>query len=193
MLTTTVTPILLLALVGATGWFVFAESYEQLLGNIAWDLFPQKEIFLSLNNHVFSIGLRSQGDVIIPHLTLIGHNFGFGLVVTGAVILGKRGNSWPLRFLGLGCVWIFLLITQIVLIVLAAHTYLFAVTQPNIPWGFRAFVNSVHPTVTLLPVAIVVIWIVIPFEKYYRVLRDGWQREFAHNRPRHRKRKKQRK
>jgi len=160
-----VTPVLLWAIIGFTGWYLAANSYERFLGGIAWDLFPQKEVFLALKDHVFSIGLIGAGNTPLPQLTLISHNFGFGLVVTGSVILGTRGRSWGLRLIGLCCAWLLLLLTQTGLLVAAAHTYLMAATQSEIPLGFSVFVKSVHPTVAILPIAIIVLWLVIPFEK----------------------------
>ena len=160
-----VTPVLLWAIIGFAAWYLAAQSYERLLGGIAWDLFPQKEVFLSLKDHVFSIGLRVVDEKAIPQLSLISHNFGFGLVVTGSVILGTRGRSWAMRLIGLCCAWLILLLTQTGLLVAAAHTYRLAVTQAEIPLGFSVFVKSVHPTVVILPIVIIVLWLVIPFEK----------------------------
>ena len=159
------TPVLLWTIIGCATWYLAAYSYERLLGDIAWDLFPQKEVFLALKDHVFSIGLIGAGDIPLPQLTLISHNCGFGLVVTGSVILGTRGRSWGLRLIGLCCAWLFLLLTQTGLLVAAAHTYLMATTQSEIPLAFSVFVKSVHPTVVILPIVIIVLWLVIPFEK----------------------------
>ena len=159
------TPVLLWAITGFSAWYFGAHSYERFLGGIAWDLFPQKEVFLGLKDHVFSIGLIGAGNTPLPQLTLIRHNFGFGLVVTGSVILGTRGRSWGLRLIGLCCAWLLLLLTQAGLLVAAAHTYLLATTQLEIPLGFSVFIKSVHPTVAILPVVIIVLWQVIPFEQ----------------------------
>ncbi len=159
------TPVLLWAIIGFTGWYLAANSYERFLGGIAWDLFPQKEVFLALKDHVFSIGLIGAGDAALPQLTFISHNFGFGLVVTGSVILGTRGRSWGLRIIGLCCAWLLLLLTQTGLLVAAAHTYRLAVTQAEIPLGFSVFVKSVHPTVVILPIVIIALWLMIPFGK----------------------------
>ena len=159
------TPVLLWAIIGFAAWHLAAQSYERLLGGIAWDLFPQIEVFLALKDHVFSIGLIGAGNTPLPQLTLLSHNFGFGLVVTGSVILGTRGRSWGLRLIGLCCAWLLLLLTQTVLLVAAVHTYQTAATQPEIPLGFSVFIKSVHPTVTILPIVIIVLWLVIPFEK----------------------------
>jgi len=160
-----ITHIVLWAITGFAVWYLAANSYERLLGGIAWDLFPQKEVFLALKDHVFSIGLIGAGNTALPQLTLISHNFGFGLVVTGSVILGTRGRSWGLRIIGLCCAWLLLLLTQTGLLVAAAHTYLIAATQSEIPLGFSVFVKSVHPTVVILPIVIIVLWLEIPFEK----------------------------
>ena len=81
-----VTSVLLWAIIGFAAWYLAAHPYERLLGSIAWDFFPQKEVFLALKDHVFSIGLTGGGDTPLPQLTLISHNFGFGLVVTGSVL-----------------------------------------------------------------------------------------------------------
>jgi hypothetical protein len=160
-----VTSVLLWAIIGFAAWYLAAHPYERLLGSIAWDFFPQKEVFLALKDHVFSIGLTGAGDTPLPQLTLISHNFGFGLVVTGSVILGTRGRSWSLRLIGLCCAWLFLLLTQTGWLVAAAHTYLMATTQSEIPLGFSLFVKSVHPIVVILPIVIIVLCLVIPFEK----------------------------
>ena len=160
-----VTPVILWAIIGFSAWYFAAHSYERFLGSIAWNLFPQKEVFLSLRDHAFSIGMRIVDETATPGLTLISHNFGFGLVVTGSVILGTRGRSWALRLIGLCCAWLLLLLTQTGLLVAAAHTYLMAATQSEIPLGFSVFVKSVHPTVVILPIVIIVLWLVIPFEK----------------------------
>ena len=160
-----ITHIVLWAITGFAAWYFGAHSYERFLGGIAWDLFPQKEVFLALKDHVFSIGLIGAGNTPLPQLTLISHNFGFGLVVTGSVILGTRGRSWGLRLIGLCCAWLLLLLTQVGLLVAAAHTYLMAASQSEIPLGFSVFVKSVHPTVAILPIVIIVLWLVIPFEK----------------------------
>ena len=151
---------------GFIAWYLIAQPYERLLGDIAWDLFPKKEVFLHLaEDHVFSIGLRDAGDATIPQLTLIGHNFGFGLVITGSVILGTRDRTWILRFIGLCCAWLLLLLTQTGILVAAAHTYLLAATRPETSLGFSLFIKSVHPTVAVFPIVIIVMWLVIPFEK----------------------------
>ena len=160
-----ITHIVLWAITGFVVWYFAANSYERLLGGIAWDLFPQKEVFLALKYHVFSIGLIGAGNTPLPQLTLISHNFGFGLVVTGSVILGTRGRSRGLRLIGLCCAWLLLLLTQAGLLVAASHTYLMAASQSEIPLGFSVFVKSVHPAVAILPIAIIVLWLVIPFEK----------------------------
>ena len=55
--------------------------------------------------------------------------------------------------------------TEAGLLVAAAHTYLMAASQSEIPLEFSVFVKSVHPTVAILPIAIIVLWLVIPFEK----------------------------
>ena len=159
------TPVLLWAIIGFAAWHLAAQSYERLLGGIAWDLFPQKEVFLSLKDHVFSIGLRVVDETAIPQISLISHNFGFGLVVTGSVILGTRGRSRGLRLIGLCCAWLLLLLTQAGLLVAASHTYLMAASQSETPLGFSVFVKTVHPTVVILPIVIIVLWLVIPFEK----------------------------
>jgi len=160
-----VTSVLLWAIIGFAAWYLAAHPYERLLGSIAWDFFPQKEVFLALKDHVFSIGLTGGGDTPLPQLTLISHNFGFGLVVTGSVILGTRERSWGLRFIGLCCAWLILLLTQAGLLAAAAYTYLVAASQSEIPLGFSLFVKSVHPIVVILPIVIIVLWLVIPFEK----------------------------
>ena len=160
-----ITHIVLWAITGFAVWYLAANSYERLLGGIAWDLFPQKEVFLALKDHVFSIGLIGAGNTPLPQLTLISHNFGFGLVVTGSVILGTRGRSWAMRLIGLCCAWLILLLTQTGLLVAAAHTYRLAVTQAEIPLGFSVFVKSVHPTVVILPIVIIALWLMIPFGK----------------------------
>lgn len=158
-----VTPIVLLAIIGFAGWHFASESYENFLGNVAWNLFPQDTVFLALKNHVFSIGLTNTGITTLPQLTLMGHNFGFGLIVTWSIILGTRGRSWILRLSGLFFAWLFLWLTHTGVLVAAAHTYSLAVTQSEVPVGFYVFINSVHPTVTILPVVIILLWLVIPF------------------------------
>ena len=160
-----VTPILLWSITGFAAWYLAAHSYERLLGNIAWSLFPQTEVFLTLKDHVFSIGPRLAGEVAFPQLTITSYNFGFGLIVTGSVILGIRGRSWRVRFIGLCCAWLILLLTQTGLLVAAAHTYRLAVSQSEIPFGFSLFIKSVHPIITLLPIVIIVLWVAIPFGK----------------------------
>ena len=117
-----ITLIVLWAITGFAVWYFAADSYERLLGGIAWDLFPQKEVFLALKDHVFSIGLIGTGNTPLPQLTLISHNFGFGLVVTGSVILGVGRRSWVSRLIGLCCAWLSLLLTQVGLLVAAAYT-----------------------------------------------------------------------
>jgi hypothetical protein len=134
------------------------------LGSIAWNLFPQKEVFLSLQDHAFSIGMRIVDETATPELTLISHNFGFGLVVTGSVILGTRGRSWALRLIGLCCAWLLLLLTQAGLLVAAAHAYLLAVTQSEASLWVSVFIKSVHPMVAILPILMIAIWLAIPFE-----------------------------
>ena len=160
-----VTPVILWAIIGFSAWYLAAHSYERFLGSIAWNLFPQKEVFLSLQDHAFSIGMRIVDETATPGLTLISHNFGFGLIVTGSVILGTRGRSWVLRLIGLCCAWLLLLLTQAGLLVAAAHAYLSAATQTETSLGFSVFIKSVHPTVAILPIVIIVLWLVIPFEK----------------------------
>ena len=76
-----------------------------------------------------------------------------------------RGRSWTLHLIELCCAWLLLLLTQAGLLVAAAHTYLLATTQLEIPLGFSVFIKSVHPTVAILPVVIIVLWQVIPFEQ----------------------------
>ena len=159
-----VTHVLLWAVVGSITWYFAALTYERLLGNISWEYFPQKEVFLSLKDHVFSIGLSRDVDTPIPQLALISHNFGFGLVVTEAVILGVRGRSWALRFVGLFCAWVLLLLTQTGLLVMAAHSYRLSVTQSEIHAWASIFIKSVHPTVAILPIVVIVLWLLIPFE-----------------------------
>ncbi len=156
-------------------WLLIADSYEHFLGSLAWDLFPQKDVLLNLKDHVFTIALRSVSDTVVPQLTLVSHNFGFGFVITGAVIMGTKGKSWALRVTGLSCAWLVLLTTQTVLLVAAAHTYRMAITQSELPLAFSVFIKSVHPTVTILPVVIIVLWLVAPFEKFMSGLMDSTQ------------------
>lgn len=148
------------AIIGFVVWHLFAHSYEGFLGGVAWDFFPQEEVFLALEDHIFSIGLRVVDETTIPQLTLISHNFGFGLVITASVILGARGRSWALRVMGLCCVWVILMLTQTMVLVAAAHTYQMAATQPEVPLSFSMFIKSVHPTVTVLPISFILMWFV---------------------------------
>lgn len=127
-------------------------------------MFPQKHVFLSLKDHVFSIGMVGISEKAFPELTLTSHNFGFGMIVTGSVILGTRSRSWTSRLIGLCCAWLLLLITQVVLLVTAAHVYLAASTQLQVPLAFSMFLKSVHPTVAVLPIVIIVLWLALPFE-----------------------------
>ena len=82
-----------------------------------------------------------------------------------AIPSDTREHSWALHRIGLCCAWLLLLLTQAGLLVAVAHTYLLAVTQSEIPLGFSVFIKSVHPTVAILPVVIIVLWQVIPFEQ----------------------------
>jgi len=159
-----VIPIALWAITGFAAWYLTAQYYERFLGTLAWDFFPQKDTVLSLNDHVFSIGLRFADETTTPHLKLISHNFGFGLVITGAIILGTRVRSWAMRLIGLFCAWLILLLTQTGLLVAAAHTYQIALTQSEVPLVFSVFINAVHPIVTIMPIVIIVLWLLIPIE-----------------------------
>ena len=160
-------PVIIWAITGFIFWYFFASSYERFLGNAVWDMFPQKEVFLNLSDHVFTIGLKIPDESTVPNLTLLGHNFGFGLIITGSIILGTRGRQWILRLVGLLFTWIALFITHIIVLVVAAHTYQNASIQPEIPLGFSIFINLVHPTVTVLPIVIALIWFVVPFNQYW--------------------------
>jgi len=108
--------------------------------------------------------MRIVDETATPGLTLISHNFGFGLIVTGSVILGTRGRSWVLRLIGLCCAWLILLLTQAGLLVAAAHAYLLAVTQSEASLWVSVFIKSVHPMVAILPILMIAIWLAIPFE-----------------------------
>ena len=67
------TPVLLWAITGFAAWYFGAHSYERFLGGIAWDLFPQKEVFLALKDHVFSIGLIGAGNTPCRTSATMGH------------------------------------------------------------------------------------------------------------------------
>lgn len=159
-----VTPIVLWAMTGFFAWYFAAHSYERLLGNMAWGLFPQEEVFLALENHAFSIGLRVVAETTIPELTLTSHNFGFGLVVTGSVILGTRGRSWTLRLMGFSCTWLLLLLAQVGLLTTAGHAYLSIATQSQTSLWISGFANAVHPIVAIAPILMTMVWLAVPFE-----------------------------
>lgn len=150
------------AIIGFVTWHMTATTYERLLGSVAWEYFPDK-VFLNLREgHVFAIGLKDAVDTAPPQLTLQSHNFGYGLILTGSIILGTTGRTLIARSMGLISVWLLLFLSQAGLLVAAAHNYLSATTQSDISGGVAVFIKSVHPTVTILPVLLVVSWLAIP-------------------------------
>ncbi len=156
---------LLWSIAGFTVWLLGASWYENLLGDIAWHFFPREDVFLYLKNHVFSIGLTEPGRSSLPQLTFNSHNSGFGFIVTGAIILGSRHRSWSLRIMGLVTSWFLLLITHICLLVLAVQTYSLAMAKPDSILPFSIFVKSVHPTITLVPIIITIVWLMTSLQK----------------------------
>ena len=77
-------------------WYFIGPVYARLLGSFVYR-FLSEGTFLFLKSQVFSIGLGHPSTFGGPLLELTAHNFGFGLVVTGAVVLGTPGRSWALR------------------------------------------------------------------------------------------------
>lgn len=179
-------PVLLWGVAGSVWWWIAAGWYENLLGEIAFDLFPKDHVFLYLKDHVFSIGLNVSNGDASPELTFTSHNFGFGLVVTGAVIMGMRGRAWILRLIGLACVWTLLMVMHTGLLVAASRVYPSAASQQEVPLGFSIFLKTVHPVVAVLPIVIIMLWMLIPLEMFIK--KDG--RDIGVRRIPRRKRKK---
>lgn len=160
-----VAPVLLWGAAVSIAWYFDGASYERLLASLASAHLPNG-VYLHIGEHVFSIGLVRSAGLEAPALTILSHNFGFGLVVTGATILGARTQSWPIRSLGLGIAWALLLTVQVGLLVglqaAVGHAYPQANEQVAFPVGLRVLLRSVHPIVAVFPVAIVVMWLLIP-------------------------------
>ena len=117
---------------------------------------------LLVKNSNFAI--NTMNNTSLPHLNFLSHNFGFGLIIITAVILGTYNRSWKFRLISLACAWLFLLFTQASLLVMGAYSYKLAFSDAKIGWGFSMFVEIVHIIVTILPIIVSVLWLMIPFQ-----------------------------
>ena len=103
-------------------WYFIAHLYGRLLGNFVYQYLPDG-IFMFLHSQVFFIGLGHPNTLEGPHLEIMAHNFGFGLVVTGAVVLGTQWRSRELRAVALAAGWILLFLTHAAVLVWATKAY----------------------------------------------------------------------
>lgn len=157
--------VLIWATIGFALWYLFANTYTLFIGRLAWEYFPNN-VILSVTDHHFIIVLKNAiNNSQSPPMQLLIHNFGFGLVITSAIILGTNKDSWKLRFISLCCVWLFLFFIQTGLLITAAHTYKSAMTEAKITLGFTIFIKSLHFIVTVLPIMLSALWLIAPFQR----------------------------
>lgn len=154
-------PVLFWAVAASIAWYFGGASYERFLAALTSSHLPQG-VYLRVGEHMFAIGILGAAGPERPGFSIISHNFGFGLVVTTAVILGTRGHLWRVRLLGLGATWILLALMQVWVLVTVAHVYVEVAGQPTVSWGSRMFIKAIHPVVAVAPAAIVVVWILAP-------------------------------
>ena len=144
-------------------WYFIAHIYGRLLGNFVYQYLPDG-IFMLLHSQVFFIGLGHPNTLEGPHLEIMAHNFGFGLVVTGAVVLGTQGRSWALRSVALAGIWFFLFLTHALVVVWGAKGYLADFGDDGASWVTSLYSQGVHPTVIVLPLLVAVIWLLLSLE-----------------------------
>ena len=82
--------VLIWATIGFALWYLFANTYTLFIGRLAWEYFPNN-VILSVTDHHFIIVLKNAiNNSQSPPIQLLIHNFGFGLVITSAIILGTN-------------------------------------------------------------------------------------------------------
>ena len=142
-------------------WYFMGHIYDRFLGSFVHQFLPSGT-FLLLKSQVFLIGLDHPSTFDGPILEIPAHNFGFGLVVTGAVVLGTQGPSWALRAMALAGGWLLLFLTHASVLVWGSKAYYADLRDDSVPLVTFLYLQGLHPIVIVLPLLMVVIWLLLP-------------------------------
>jgi len=141
-------------------WYFISLIYGRLLGSFVHRFLPG-DIFLLLESQVFYIGLGHPSTFDGPLLEIMAHNFGFGLVVTGAVVLGTQWRSWELRVVSLAAGWMFLFLTHATVLVWAIKAYISDLQSDSESVAALLYVYGIHFAVIVIPLLMAVIWLLV--------------------------------
>ncbi|MQF49142.1 hypothetical protein FIM08_04535 [SAR202 cluster bacterium AC-647-N09_OGT_505m] len=141
-------------------WYFISLIYGRLLGSFVHRFLPG-DIFLLLESEVFYIGLGHPSTFDGPLLEIMTHNFGFGLVVTGAVVLGTQWRSWEVRIVALAAGWSLLFLTHAAVLVWATKAYNADLQNDSESVAALLYVYGIHLTVIVIPLLMAVIWLLL--------------------------------
>ena len=141
-------------------WYFIGIIYGGLLGSFVHRFLPG-DTFLLLKSQVFYIGLGHPQTFEGPLLQIMAHNFGFGLVVTGALVLGTQWRSWRLRVVALILGWMFIFLIHACVLVWSAKAYLADFQSDSASVTALLYVYGIHLAVIVMPLLMAVIWLML--------------------------------
>jgi hypothetical protein len=145
-------------------WYFISLTYGRLLGSFVHRSLPS-DIFLLLESQVFYIGVGHPSTFDGPLLEIMAHNFGFGLVVIGAVVLGTQWRSWKLRVVALAAGWILLFLTHAAVLVWATKAYISDLESDSESVTALLYVYGIHLAVIVIPLLMAVIWLLLSSQR----------------------------
>lgn len=148
-------------LVLGTLWYVAGGVYERLLANVVAKLLPANT-FLALKDNTFFIGYGPPQRPLGPMLQFVSHNFGFGLALAGAVVLGAPGRSWRSRLAGLVAVSVLLFMSHVWVLVQAATLEAWDARDVlGLRLG-RFLLWGMYASSAVVPGVLAVVWLLLP-------------------------------
>ena len=141
-------------------WYFMGHIYGRFLGSFVHQFLPSGT-FLLLKSQVFLIGLDHPSTFYGPILEIPAHNFGFGLVVTGAIVLGTQWRSWQLRVAALVAGWMFLFLTHAAVLVWGTKAYNADLQSDSESVAALLYVYGIHLAVIVIPLLMAVIWLLL--------------------------------
>ena len=158
-------------------WYFISLIYGRMLGSFVHRFHPG-DVFLLLESQVFYIGMGHPSTFDGPLLKIMAHNFGFGLVVTGAIVLGTQWRSWQLKVAALAAGWMFLFLTHAAVLVWAIKAYISGFQSDSASVNLLLYVHGIHFAVIVIPLLMAVIWLLLSPQ------RTLWQSRYMSRRPR---------
>jgi hypothetical protein len=122
--------------------------------------------FVFHRDHTFGIGLGNPASFSGPLLEFQGHNFGFGLLVFGAAVLGTSGRSILTRAATLAIGWTLLFATHAGVITVGALSYRSLASSGSVPSvAVELFFDGLHAVLIVLPLAMAVGWVLVSWSR----------------------------